>query len=57
MKDLQTVRRRRITIQKRTVTEDDYGNEVEEWADWKTVKAQRKELYGQEYLAKLWRCG
>lgn len=51
MKDLAKVRRRRIIIQKRTITEDDIGNQIEAWNDWKTLKAKKEGLWGQEYYA------
>ncbi len=51
MKDLAKVRRRKIIIQKRTITEDDIGNQIEAWKDWKTLKAKKTGLWGQEYYA------
>lgn len=51
MKDLAKVRRRLITIQKKTVTTDDIGNQLELWSDWKTLKAEKTQLYGTEYYA------
>jgi SPP1 family predicted phage head-tail adaptor len=51
MKDLAKVRRRKIIIQKRTITEDDIGNQIEVWQDWKTLKAEKTSLWGQEYYA------
>ena len=50
MKDLQAVRRHKLIIQKLDgTTLDDDLNEVENWVDWKTVKAERMELFGAEY--------
>ena len=51
MKDLKAVRKHRLIIQKKTVTEDEYGNQIEEWTNWKTVTAQRLELFGEDYYA------
>lgn len=39
---------RRITLQRRTVTQDIYGAEIETWTDIATVWAQRMELRGDE---------
>jgi SPP1 family predicted phage head-tail adaptor len=50
MKDLQAVRRHKLIIQKLDgTTFDDDLNEVENWVDWKTVMAERMELFGAEY--------
>lgn len=50
MKDLQAVRKHKLIIQKLNgTTLDDDLNEVENWVDWKTVTAQRMELFGSEY--------
>ena len=51
MKDLAKVRRRKITIQKKTEDFDDIGNQIEVWEDWKTLKAKKEGLWGQEYYA------
>lgn len=58
MKDLQTVRRHKLIIQKKTSFDendmpitDEWGNPIEDWTDWKTVAAQRMELYGSDYYA------
>lgn len=51
MRDLSKVRRRKIVVQKRTVTEDAIGNQIETWDDWKTLKAEKTGLWGQEYYA------
>lgn len=50
MKDLQAVRRHKLIIQEvdGTITDDDL-NEVKSWVDWKTVTAERLELFGSEY--------
>jgi len=39
---------RRITLQRRTATQDAYGEEIETWTDLDTVWAQRWELRGSE---------
>lgn len=39
---------RRITIQGKTITQDDFGAEVETWGDVATVWAQEVELRGME---------
>ena len=53
MKDLQTVLKHKLIIQKKIFNgipvEDAWGNQTEEWVDWKTVTAEKLELYGQEY--------
>jgi len=56
MKDLQTNRKHKLIIQKKisedesgNPLEDEWGNQTEEWVDWKTVTAEKLELYGQEY--------
>ncbi len=52
MKDLQKVRRRKLVIQKvNGTTYDEHENEVLNWEDWKTVWAERNELFGSEYYA------
>lgn len=51
MKDLQAVRKHSLMIQKHTVTEDEWGNDVEQWVDWKPVMGERLELFGQDYYA------
>ena len=51
MKDLQKVRRRKLVIQKKTSTFDEWENETMSWVDWRTVWAERNELFGQEYYA------
>lgn len=51
MRDLAKVRRRKIIVQKRTITQDDIGNQIEVWEDWKTLKAEKTGLWGQEYYA------
>ena len=42
---------RRVTIQRVTLTEDDYGGSVESWADLATVSAQVVQQSGREFLA------
>ena len=51
MKDLQVKRKHKLMIQKKTVVTDEWENQNEEWSDWKTVTAQRKELFGSDYYA------
>ena len=51
MKDLAKVRRRKIIIQKKTLDFDSIGNQIEVWKDWKTLKAEKNGLWGQEYYA------
>lgn len=51
MKDLQVKRRHKLSIQKKTLTQDDWGNEIEDWTDWWSVTAQRMELFGSDYYA------
>lgn len=51
MKDLQVVKRHKLIIQKETIIEDEWGNQIEDWSDWKTVTAQRMELFGSDYYA------
>lgn len=51
MKDLAKVRRRKIIIQTKTEDFDDIGNQIEVWKDWKTLKAEKEGLWGQEYYA------
>ena len=51
MKDVQVKRKHRLMIQEKTITQDEYLNEVEEWVDWWSVKAKRLELFGSDYYA------
>lgn len=51
MKDVGKVLRRKIVIQKMEIIEDEIGNQRKEWSDWKTVWAERNNLWGQEYYA------
>src|SRR5215204_1692798 len=39
---------RQIVIQRKTVTQDEYGQEVETWADLATVRAEQRPLRGGE---------
>lgn len=41
----------RITIQKKTVAVDENGIPTENWVDFKTVWASRRELSGREYYS------
>jgi SPP1 family predicted phage head-tail adaptor len=51
MKDVGKVLRRKIAIQKMEITEDEIGNQKKEWVDWKTIWAERNNLWGHEYYA------
>ena len=51
MKDLAKVPRRLITLEKRTLDFDAERNQVELWAPWKILKAEKTQLYGSEYYA------
>lgn len=51
MKDLAAKPRRKIVIQNKTITTDEWENQVEDWVDWRTVCAERLELFGEEYYA------
>ena len=51
MRELGKTLRRRVMIQKRSVTKDPWGNQVEEWQDWQTVWANLQTLWGERYYA------
>jgi len=51
MKDLSKVRRHRIVIQQKIDDFDEHQNPVEYWSNWRVLKAERTELFGQEYYA------
>lgn len=51
MRELGRTLRHRIVIQKRSVTKDPWGNQVEEWQDWRTVWANLQTLWGERYYA------
>src|SRR5690606_41162476 len=51
MRELGKVLRHKITIQKKTTYIDEWGNQVRTWVDWKTVWAERRNLWGQAYYA------
>ncbi len=51
MKDVGKVLRHRVVIQRKTVEADEIGNSVETWRDWRTVWAERSNLWGREYYA------
>ena len=51
MRDLRRVRRRKIVIQKLVEGEDEWGNVVSEWTDWREFWADLESLWGQEYFA------
>ncbi len=40
---------KRITIQKFTTTENDMGDSISEWADYKTLWASVSNLHGREF--------
>ena len=42
---------RRVTIQSRTLTRNDYGEQIETWADVATVWGERIDLRGREFFA------
>ena len=39
---------RRITLQRKTVTQDEYGQEIETWTDLATVWAEKRDMKGSE---------
>jgi SPP1 family predicted phage head-tail adaptor len=41
---------RRVTIQSRTLTRNDYGEQIETWADDDTVWGERFDLRGREFF-------
>ena len=51
MRELGKTLRHRVMIQKRSVTKDPWGNQVEEWQDWRTVWANLQTLWGERYYA------
>lgn len=51
MRDLRRVRRRKIVIQKLVDGEDEWGNTIPEWTDWRELWADVESLWGQEYFA------
>lgn len=51
MKDLAKVRRRRITLQHKTREQNELGDPVERWEDWRAVWAERGSLWGRDYWA------
>ena len=51
MRELGKTLRHWIVIQKRSVTKDSWGNQVEEWQDWRTVWANLQTLWGERYYA------
>lgn len=51
MRDLGRVRRRKVVIQKLVEGEDEWGNVVSEWTDWRELWADLESLWGQEYFA------
>jgi len=51
MKDLARVRRRTIIIQKKIDGTTSIGEPVEIWSNWKTLKAEKTNLFGQDYYA------
>lgn len=51
MRDLRRVRRRNVVIQKLVEGEDEWGNVVSGWTDWRELWADLESLWGQEYFA------
>lgn len=51
MKDLAKVRKHKIIIQKKVTSENIRGDHIEDWTDWKTLRAERSTLYGRDYYA------
>lgn len=51
MRDLRRVRRRKVVIQKLVEGEDEWGNVVSGWTDWRELWADLESLWGQEYFA------
>ena len=52
MRDLAKVRRRKITIQKLLPTKNNaIGTAITEWVDWKSLWAERGNLWGRDYYA------
>ena len=51
MRELGKTLLHRLVIQKRSVTKDPWGNQVEEWQDWQTVWANLQTLWGERYYA------
>jgi SPP1 family predicted phage head-tail adaptor len=42
---------RRVTLQRFTVTTDDYGEEIQTWSDLATVFAEVRQQSGREFIA------
>src|SRR3546814_6741718 len=42
---------RRVTLQRFTTTQDEYGEEIQTWTDLATVFAEVRQQGGKEYLA------
>lgn len=51
MRDLRRVRRRKIVIQRLVEGEDEWGNAISEWTDWRELWADLESLWGQDYYA------
>lgn len=51
MKDLARTRRRKIVIQQRETSKNEYGDVAVRWVDWHTVWAERNNLWGADYYA------
>ncbi len=51
MKDLGRVLRRKIIIQQKIVEENEVGDPMEQWVDWKPMWAERNSLWGADYYA------
>lgn len=51
MKDVGKVLRQRIDIQKKTITKDSIGNQIEDWQPWNSFWIEANGLWGAEYYA------
>lgn len=51
IKDLARVRRHSIVIQRKVDGFDAHQNPVEHWSLWRTLQAEKTQLYGKEYYA------
>lgn len=53
MQGLARVPRRTIVIQHKVITKDQYGDVTEVWEVWRTLRAERSNLWGRDYYAAL----
>jgi len=53
MQGLARVPRRTIVIQHKVITKDQYGDVTEVWEAWRTLRAERSNLWGRDYYAAL----